>query len=135
MEWSDLLVCDATSLRYESRSEFRVFVVAPRRAGCQSSVLVAVDRLAPTSVVVDAHDPAGAQREDVEDLALERLAAHLADARAAGAQHDLLAAAGELERVHLAALLEPPAEGLDHLLAAVAHPAVERHLPGHVGIE
>ena len=50
------------------------------------------------------------RREDVEDLALERLAAHLADARAAGAQHDLLAAAGELERVHLAALLEPPAK-------------------------
>ena len=73
-------------------------------------------------LLVDAHDPAITQSEDVEDLALERLASHLGDARAAGAQHDLIIGAGELEPIDVAALLEPPAEGIDHLLAAVANP-------------
>lgn len=40
----------------------------------------------------------------------QRLISHRSDARAAGAEHHLLAAAGELKRVDLAALLEPPAK-------------------------
>src|SRR5215207_3870731 len=64
-------------------------------------------RLAPAPVVVDAHDPPIAQREDVEDLAPERLASHLGHARTAGAKDNVFAAACELECVDLAALLEP----------------------------
>jgi hypothetical protein len=84
-------------------------------AGCRK-------RFVPAPIVVDAHDPAVTKGESVEDLALERLASHRADARAAGTQHDLLAAAGELERVDLAALVESPAKGVEHLFAAVADP-------------
>src|SRR6266498_4639529 len=58
-------------------------------------------------------DPPVAQGEDVEDLTLERLVFHRVDARSARAQHNLLAAAGELECFDLAALLEPPAEPVD----------------------
>src|SRR6266516_4266999 len=50
------------------------------------------------------------------------------------AQH-LLAAPGELECVELAALLEPPAEGVDHLLAAVTDPLLAQTLPADVRIE
>jgi hypothetical protein len=86
-------------------------------------------------VIVDAHDPPVVEGEDVEDLAPERLAGDLSDARAAGTQHDLIAAAGELERVDLAALLEPRAEGLEHLLASAADPFLAQPLPGDLGIE
>jgi len=43
--------------------------------------------------------------------------------------------ARELECVDLAALLEPGAEGLEHLLAPVADPLSAQSLPGDVGIE
>jgi hypothetical protein len=76
-----------------------------------------------------------AQGEDVEDLALEWLASHLGDARAAGSHDDLLAAAGELERVDLAALVETPTEGVDHLLATVADPVLAQPPPRDFGIE
>jgi hypothetical protein len=46
-------------------------------------------------VVVDAHDPSVAQREDVENLAQGLFLG--ADGRSARAQHDLLAAAAELD--------------------------------------
>src|SRR5439155_18627625 len=83
--------------------------------------------LAPTPIVVDAHDPPVAQGEDVEDLA-QRLFLG-ADVRSPSAQHDLLAAARELECVDLAALLEPPAERVDHLLAPVTDPLLAQPLP------
>jgi hypothetical protein len=43
---------------------------------------------------------------------------HRADVRSACAQHDLVAAAGDLECVDLAALFEPPTKRVDHFLAA-----------------
>jgi hypothetical protein len=58
-------------------------------------------------VVDDAHNPAVAQGEDVEDLALQRLASDLGDARATRADRDLVTRACELERVDIAALVEP----------------------------
>src|SRR5213596_3772298 len=42
---------------------------------------------------------------------------------------------GELECVDLAALLEPPPEGVDHLLAAVTDPLLAQTLPANVRIE
>src|SRR6266545_1473846 len=93
------------------------------------------ERLGPPPVVLDAHDPPVAQSEDVEDLPLERLAPYLRDAQATGSHDHLLIAAGELERVDLAALLETPAEGVDHLLATVADPVLAQPLPGDVGTE
>src|SRR5712691_7850150 len=85
--------------------------------------------------VFDAHDPPVAQRKDVEDLALEGLVFHRANARSARAQHHPLAAAGELECVDLAALLEPPTERVDHLLAAATDPLLAQPLPADVRIE
>src|SRR6266550_758092 len=79
------------------------------------------------------NDPPVAQSEDVEDLA-QRLFLG-ADVRSACAQHDLVAAAGELECVDLAALLEPPTERVDHLLAAVTDPLLAQPPPADVGIE
>jgi hypothetical protein len=66
----------------------------------------------------------------LEDLAQGLLLE--ADVRSACAQHDLVAAAGELERVDLAALLEPPTERVDHLLAAVTDPLLAQPLPADV---
>src|SRR5262249_45406728 len=97
-------------------------------AGCRQ-------RLPPAPVVVDAHDPPVAQDEDVEDLALERLVFDRVDARSARAEHNLLAAAGELECIDLAAPLEPPTEGVDHLLAAVTNPLLAQPLPADVRVE
>src|SRR5439155_6633778 len=73
------------------------------------------------------------QRKDVEDLA-QRLFVR-ADVRSPSAQHNMLAAARELECVDLAALLEPPTEGVDHLLAPVTDPLLAQPLPADVGIE
>src|SRR6266540_178889 len=75
------------------------------------------------------------RQSSLEDLSLERLAPYLRDAQATGSHDHLLIAAGELERVDLAALLETPAEGVDHLLATVADPVLAQPLPGDVGIE
>src|SRR5207244_9466327 len=97
-------------------------------AGCRQ-------RLPPAPVVVDAHDPPVAQGENVEDLALERLVFHRVDACSARAEHNLLAAAGELECIDLAAPLEPPTERVDHLLAAVTDPLLAQPLPTDVRIE
>src|SRR5262249_25663336 len=58
-----------------------------------------------------------------------------ADVRSPSAQHDLGAAAGELECVDLAALLEPPTESVDHLLAPVTDPLLAQPLPAHIWIE
>jgi hypothetical protein len=58
-----------------------------------------------------------------------------ADVRSACAQHDPLAAAGELERVDPAALLEPPPEGVEHLLAAVTDPLLAQPPPADLRIE
>src|SRR5262249_143912 len=46
-----------------------------------------------------------------------------------------LAAAGELERVDLAARLHPPTERVDHLLRAVTNPLLAQPLPADVRIE
>jgi hypothetical protein len=92
-----------------------------------------VESLASTPIVVDAHDAPFSQGEDVEDLAQGLFLG--ADVRSPCAQHDLLAAAGELECVDLAALLEPPPEGVDHLLAAVTDPLLAQTLPADVRIE
>jgi len=73
--------------------------------------------------------------KDIEHLPLERLGANVGDARTAGAHHDLVAAAGEFERVDLTALLEPPAEGLDHLFAPLAARLLAQPLPLDLGIE
>src|SRR5262245_20655887 len=58
-----------------------------------------------------------------------------ADVGSARAQHDRLAAAGELRRVDLAALLQPPTERVDHLLRAVTNPLLAQPLPADVRIE
>jgi hypothetical protein len=58
-----------------------------------------------------------------------------ADVRSASAQHDPLAAAGELERVDPAALLEPPPERVEHLLAAVTDPLLAQPPPADLRIE
>jgi hypothetical protein len=97
-------------------------------AGCGEGV-------APPPVVDDAHDPPLAQGEDVEDLAIERLVLDRVDAWAASAEDDCSPA-----RVNSSASISrrrssPQAEGLDHLLAAVADPLLAHALPGHVGIE
>jgi hypothetical protein len=47
----------------------------------------------------------------------------------------LITAANELERVDLAALLDPPAESVKDLLAPVADPLLAQPLPHNVGIE
>src|SRR5262245_51642900 len=55
------------------------------------------ERLSAAAVVVDPHDPSIAEGENVEDLA-EGLFRR-ADVLSACADHDALAAAGELERI------------------------------------
>jgi hypothetical protein len=79
--------------------------------------------------------PSVAKGEDVVDLALERLARDLRRFRTARAHHDPVFAADELEHVDLAALVERPAEGVDHLVAAVADEVVAQSSPGDVGSE
>src|SRR5215207_5807804 len=92
-------------------------------------------RLAPAPVVVDAHDPPIAQREDVEDLAPERLASHLGHARTAGAKDNVFAAACELECVDLAALLEPMRKVSSTSSHPWQNPLIAQPLPGDVGME
>src|SRR5439155_18224822 len=115
---------DTTLVRLPAAGSAPVRVLGD--AGCR-------ERLPAAPVVVDADDPSVAQREDVEDLVQGLF--RRADARSARAQHDLLAAAGELECVDLAALLEPPPEGVDHLLAAVTDPLLAQTLPADVRVE
>src|SRR6266571_8226291 len=51
------------------------------------------------------------------------------------AQHNMLAAARELECVDLAALLEPATESVDHLLAPLTDPLLAQPLPADIWIE
>ena len=81
------------------------------------------DDSAPAGVVGGV---AGRERLDSAPIVidLERLARDLGDGRATGSHDHLITATAELERVDLAALLQSPAEGLDHLLGAVADPVL-----------